>query len=969
MAQTQCVVKAGITSLPTILRTFIVLLWCLASPPAAYADHLAEGPTHLQSASELDYPPFAIVKPDGTADGFSVELLQAAVEAAGKTISFKIGPWHELKEELATGILDVLPLVSYSKERHKIYDFTAPYLRMNGTVFVRKNTTDIKSIADLKGKEVLVMKGDTAHEYVVQENLTDKIFPTVSYDEAFQRLAQGQHDAVVVQQLVGLQMLKKLHIDNVVAVASKGIGTLKPVALRLDGFEQNFCFAVKEGNHELLSQLNEGLAVLYLNGTYEALYKKWFWPILPPLEHSLWQIIKELLFILVPLLLILSLLVMWYLKRLVSQKTMHLEEEIKRRKRIEISLEEANANYIKAQAIGRVGNWTYDIATNTFLGSAETRRIFGFDSHSSSLSLEAVEACIRERDRVHQALIDLIEKGTSYNLEFEIITQNTAQVRAVKARAELSYNSLGKPQVVNGILQDITEQKLVAEALQESERFLREVGAIARIGGWEHDLIARTARWTEETFKIVEMEAGPVPGPDEHLSYYPAEDRAILEKEYRQAMKTGKKFDLELQGNTSKGRLIWVRVIGHPVFNDGKCVKMRGTFQDITDKKRMLENMLQSQRLESIGVLAGGISHDFNNILSAILGFTELALENESANSQLRDDLQEIYAAGRRAKELVQQILTFSREKYQTPCPLSVPVIVNDAVRLLRATFPATISMVIDAEENVRPVLADPIQLQQAIMNICTNACQAMEGKGGALTIKVQETVASESLLEEQPHLSPGAYIALKIQDTGIGIMAERLGLIFDPYFTTKHLGDGTGLGLAVTYGIVREMRGAIIVESEPGQGSIFTVFLPVVDQELREIPSADPETPCLPGGTERILIVDDELPILKLTSRVLEEHGYTVTTAENGVVALEKFKNDPQAYDLVISDVSMPTLSGDQLAKAMLTIRPDLPILLASGYSKTVTEETALQDGVKGLLQKPVSEESLLRAVRQVLP
>jgi signal transduction histidine kinase len=450
-----------------------------------------------------------------------------------------------------------------------------------------------------------------------------------------------------------------------------------------------------------------------------------------------------------------------------------------------------------------------------FFGSAEAKRIYGFDKDSPAFTIEAVEACIPERDRVHQALVDLIDNDKPYSLEFEIFTKGKGERRILISRAELERDGSGKPVKVNGVIQDLTESKLTAEALKNSARLLNEMGAIDHIGGWEHDLISREITWTQEIFKIVELESGPVPGPDGHLNFCLPKDREIFEKEYRHAVETGQPLDLALQCTTAKERLIWVRAIGHPEFKNGQCVKMRGTLQDITERKKNQENIMQSQRLESVGALAGGIAHDFNNILSAILGFTELARDSEPSNLQLQEDLGEIYIAGLRAKELVQQIMAFSRKKGQIFYPLSVPETVKEALGLLRSTFPASIEMNVDIDENVPPVLADPTQLHQIIINICTNARQAMDNEGGFLTIKVSETTLSNELLAELPSLIPGIYVQLYIQDTGTGIDPEILDLIFDPYFTTKNLGDGTGLGLAVTYGIIREMAGESLLSNQ----------------------------------------------------------------------------------------------------------------------------------------------------------
>lgn len=310
---------------PLIFLIVLLTLVTTLSLSISHAETFSGNKNSLQSASELDYPPFAIVHPDGTAGGFSVDLLEAAADAAGLTVAFKVGPWNQIKEELARGEIDVLPLVSFSGERDKIYDFTAPYLKMNGTVFVRKGSSEIATISDLKGKEVLVMKGDTAHEYVVQNQLTDRIIVTPSFEEAFKMLAAGKHDAVVVQLIVGLEILKKLNLKNIVPVEQRQVTSLKPVTMKLEGFEQKFCFAVVEGNQQLLSLLNEGLAVLYLDGTYNSLYQKWFSPILPEPEIPTSEIIKRFLQLMLPTLLLLTLAGLWYMRRQVNLRTDYLQ--------------------------------------------------------------------------------------------------------------------------------------------------------------------------------------------------------------------------------------------------------------------------------------------------------------------------------------------------------------------------------------------------------------------------------------------------------------------------------------------------------------------------------------------------------------------------------------------------------------------------------------------------------------------
>ncbi|MBU1248646.1 MAG: transporter substrate-binding domain-containing protein, partial [Proteobacteria bacterium] len=299
----------------------------------------------LMSASEYDYPPFALVKPDGSADGFSVDLLRAVVEETGMEIEFAVGPWHEIKQELTDGKIDVLPLVSYSDERAKYFDFSASYLRMHGTIFVREGNKEIKDEKDLKGKKVAVMRGDTAHEYAIESNLTDELVLTRSYDEALRLLSKGKCDAVLIQQIVGWQLLKKMGITNLVDVMDFDSTSLKPQGKPLLGFEQKFCFAVHQGDSKLLSKLNEGLAIVIADGTYASLYDKWFGPILPSPSPSAKEVLRVALFIIIPIVILICIIALFLMKREVRNKTAILRNEIFERTQAQLELNDEKDRY------------------------------------------------------------------------------------------------------------------------------------------------------------------------------------------------------------------------------------------------------------------------------------------------------------------------------------------------------------------------------------------------------------------------------------------------------------------------------------------------------------------------------------------------------------------------------------------------------------------------------------------------
>lgn len=383
------------------------------------------------------------------------------------------------------------------------------------------------------------------------------------------------------------------------------------------------------------------------------------------------------------------------------------------------------------------------------------------------------------------------------------------------------------------------------------------------------------------------------------------------------------------------------------------------------EERRKLEVQLrQAQKMEAIGTLAGGIAHDFNNILSSVIGYTELALDEAEQGSMLRDDLQEIYTAGNRAKDLVRQILTFARRTDEKATPTLISSIVKEALKMLRSAIPTTI----DIRQDIRShslVMADPTRIHQVFMNLCTNAAQAMEDDGGILTVRLCDEKIQPDIIEKNKGMTPGDYLKIEISDTGKGIPEKELDSIFDPYFTTKPVGEGTGLGLSVVHGIVETYNGKISVESRLGQGTDFTVYLPISKNEAPSDPATSKE---LPMGDERILFVDDEPPIVKLGSRFLEGLGYDVTGLCTAAETLDLFKSDLERFDLVITDMTMPNMTGDQLAVKLMNARADIPVILCTGYSKKISADSASEIGIKAFVHKPFAKADFANTVRKVL-
>ncbi|MBN2184927.1 MAG: PAS domain S-box protein [Candidatus Krumholzibacteriota bacterium] len=403
---------------------------------------------------------------------------------------------------------------------------------------------------------------------------------------------------------------------------------------------------------------------------------------------------------------------------------------------------------------------------------------------------------------------------------------------------------------------------------------------------------------------------------------------------------------------------------------DGSISKMT-IYRDLTDymnaiaeKEKSRLRLVQAHKMESIGNLAGGIAHDFNNILTSILGFTELALDEVENGTALEDDLQEIFNAGNRAKELVKQILTFARQGEKEIKPVRVDHIAEESLKFIRSTIPSTVEIRQNIERDLR-VVCNATQLHQVFMNLCTNAAQVMEESGGVLEVSVgNKTVESTSALYEL-EVAPGSYIEIKVSDTGTGIAENNIESIFEPYFTTKQPGEGTGMGLAVVHGIVEECGGQIMVESEPGKGTTFKVLLPATDKTTE---AGKYEREKIPAGTERILVVDDTAAVAKVTKKSLERLGYKVSTRISSTDALELFREKPDKFDLVITDQVMPNMSGEKLASELMRIRKDIPVILCTGYGSRYSEKAALKIGIKSVVYKPVITADLARTIRKVL-
>jgi PAS domain S-box-containing protein len=444
------------------------------------------------------------------------------------------------------------------------------------------------------------------------------------------------------------------------------------------------------------------------------------------------------------------------------------------------------------------------------------------------------------------------------------------------------------------------------------------------------------------------------------------EDRTMAEETVRRHLLTTEPFEMEFRLKTRQNDFRWILGRGKTVEKDaaGKALRMVGTHVDITERKKMELRLRHAQKMEAMGILAGGIAHDFNNILAGIVGYAELVKEDVPEDSRAARRVAGILSASERARDLISQILTFSRKKETVFLPMDIRAVVKEAVQFMRASLPATVTVTQDIPSLIPSANGDPSQIHQLILNLAANAAQAMN-QAGTLAISLATVELDSDFTKTLPDLVPGTYIRLRVSDTGCGIPAEILPRIFDPFFTTREKGRGTGLGLATVHGIVKDHQGEITVESTPGKGTCFDVFLPA---SARDVKVESHETRITPGGRERLMVVDDEQVLPYIVHDMLEDLGYTVTTFTDSLEALAFFEANSLQVDLLLTDITMPKMTGIELVRACHRIRPDLPVILWSGNMTYLENGKEKVSGVSRLLHKPFKRKDLALAIRDIL-
>jgi PAS domain S-box-containing protein len=564
--------------------------------------------------------------------------------------------------------------------------------------------------------------------------------------------------------------------------------------------------------------------------------------------------------------------------------------------------------------------------------------------------------------RATELLDDVLETHHSGRFEFEFKPKDREPFPV-----ELTFFPIlgedGEVKEIQIVLRDLTDRKQAEKALRESEDKFRTFfnlspQSIAITEAETGKLVNLNNMFCEQTKYSRDEVIGKT---TTEMGFYSTDDRdRFINELYASGEIRGLKMNFKVKDGSILNTLMFSKLLR--VAEEKFILTI---FLDITRQQKLEAQLHQAQKMESIGTLAGGIAHDFNNILFPMFGYLEMMMRDAPEDSPLHDSLERVFNGAKIARDLAKQILTFSRQKDHEMKPLKVHLVIKEALELVESFLPSTIEISQNIKTDCRLVMADPTQIHQIVMNLCTNAFHAMEETGGKLTITFKDVELAVKDLKDSVMI-PGPYVCLTVADTGQGMKQSIMDRIFEPYFTTKKEGKGTGLGLAILHGIVKSHGGHISFYSEPGKGAEFKVYLPVIKKQ-KETSKVETDA-SIQKGNERILLVDDQDIIVQMEKQMLEQLGYHVTDRISSVDVLEVFRADPDKFDLVITDMTMPNMTGEQLADELIKIRFDIPVILCTGFSEKMSEEKAKAMGIKGFLMKPVVMKDLSSTIRKVL-
>jgi PAS domain S-box-containing protein len=1094
--------EIGKMAIFSILFLGMLLLWpptlsqALASEKVQSANSSTPPSTSLQTIIVGDYYPYTFSNSEGAPDGFSVDIARAVAGVMERSLVITVDTWEHATRALSDGTIDLLPMMAYSPERDKTFDFSAPHTIAYDAVFSRSGAQKIKSLQELVNKTVIVMNKDIAHQYLLSSGLASKmkLILVDSLPDALRTLAEGKGDNALMPKLVGLIIIQKLNLTN-----------LDPHPMVIDAYNRPFSFAVRDGNQALLERLSQGLSIIKSTGQYHEIYNKWFGTLEPP--GLAWGTVIKYIAVIIAIFLLIALgLLLWTvsLRRQVSVRTKHLAVEIHERKRAEEALWEqlhflqqlldtiptpifykdrqgifrgcngAYENFLgmsKEQIVGKTvfglaphdlanvyheadevlfaqpgtqvyetsflhadgkrhntifnkatyvgkdgrvaglvgvilditerklteenmrrmserldmaqqaamaGTWDWDILNSNIEWSEHLYHLFGLDPRQVVASFELWRQVLHPDDLkiAGERIDDALRERTALNSDYRVILPD-GTIRWINAVGQGYYDQSGKPLRMIGVCTDITNRKRADEALKESEEKYRTIIEDIEDGYHEVDMHGNFTFFNEPVCKMLGYEREELLGMN-NRQYAEEENANKVYQAYKQVYRTGKPIkNFEWQVIKKDGALRDVEVsISLIRDREGHPTGFRGIVRDITDRKRaeeetrsLQERLQRSEKMESLGTLAGGVAHDLNNVLGVVVGYAEMILDGVDKSSPLRHGLENIMSGGIKAAAIVEDLLTLARRGVQGRSILNLNKIIADCQKspelLNLFVHHPFVQIKTDLETDLLNIAGSSVHLSKSLYNLISNASEAMP-KGGTVTVKTTNQYLDKPI-QGYDQIRGGDYVVLSVSDTGEGISATDLKRIFEPFYTKKIMGrSGTGLGLAVVWGTAKDHNGYINVQSEEGKGSIFTLYFPVTREEITAAVVAVAISEYM-GKGESLLVVDDVKEQRDLATGMLKMLNYNVSSVSSGEDAVAYVKE--HEVDLIVLDMIMdPGMDGLDTYRNVLDIRPKQKAIIVSGFSETERAKEAQKLGAGAYIKKPYIMEKIGVAIRDEL-
>ena len=914
----------------------------------------------LIDASSNNFPPMNVLDKDGNLTGFGSDLSDAVMKAVGRQVTHIHSPhWVQVLKWLDSGKADFIHDTGYTKDRDKFLDYSDPIIEMPEVIFVRPDQYDVTNIDSLRGKTVACVKKHISDLHLQK-------FPEINRHvvktpiEGLYELIAGKVDAFIYPKQIVLYLAQKLRLGDKIKIAGDPLRIL------------TWSMVVKEGNEKVLNLLNQGIAKVRESGEYERIYDKWWG------KKILAGYSKRELYVITAvttggtLLIALTIALLFFNRRLKKRK-LDLKAEIFEREKIEGAL--LNQKYFlqKAQEIGQIGTWELDIKKNELLWTDENYRIFGLPI-GTKLTYETFLNCVHPDDREY---VDKEWKAAfnkkPYDIEHRLLVDG--KVKWVREKAELHFNEKDECIRGTGVTQDITERKEAEEELRESEerysalfeRSLELVYLCDLEGNFvdANHTAVKSLGYTKKDMKSL------------NFSSLLAEDQLPLALEtVEEILKTGFQKDVvEYKLRRKDGEHIFVESKGVLIYHDGKPYAIQGIARDITERKleekekKKLETKLQrAQKMEAMGLMAGGIAHDLNNILSGIVSYPELLLMDIPEDSPMWKPIKTIQESGMRAADVVEDLMTIARGVATSKEVMNFNTVVEEYLNSTEhrnlVSIRPSVTFETRFDSDLLNVNGSPTHMKKVLMNLVTNASEAIESSGTVIISTINQYL--DEPLRGYEDVVTGEYAMLTISDDGQGISQQDLERIFEPFYTKKVMDrSGTGLGLAVVWNTVQDHKGYVNVKSSE-KGTVFELYFPVTREELaaekEEVPLGD-----YLGHGEKILVVDDEERQREIACGILTKLGYNAEAVSSGEEAVEYVKEHP--VDLMVLDMVMPKgINGRKTYEEIIKIHPKQKAIIASGYAKTKEVELAQELGAGKYIKKPYTLPKVGLAVKEEL-